>query len=99
MACLMAGAVVLAWSGSPTSERFISPLAILGACIAWRLDNNLTRRVSLADPLQVVTLKGLVAGPVNLLLGLWAGGTFPDALSAMAASIVGFLCYGVSLAF
>ena len=35
----------------------------------WGLDNNLTRKVSLADPLQIVELKGLIAGPVSVALG------------------------------
>jgi drug/metabolite transporter (DMT)-like permease len=72
-------------------------LAIVGACIAWGLDNNLTRKVSLADPLQIVELKGLIAGPVNLALGLLAGGHLPGASVSMAAGLVGFLGYGVSL--
>jgi len=42
---------------------------------------------------------GLVAGPVNLLLGLWAGGALPNPLSALSAAVVGFMCYGVSLIF
>jgi drug/metabolite transporter (DMT)-like permease len=71
MACLVTGAVILSWSGAPTLESVIGPLAIIGACLAWGLDNNLTRKVSLSDPLQIVELKGLVAGPVNVLLGLW----------------------------
>ena len=33
----------------------VGPLAIAGACVAWGLDNNLTRKVSLADPLQIVS--------------------------------------------
>src|SRR5437667_8942447 len=98
MACLVAGAAVLSWSGQPTLSSLIGPLAIVGACIAWGLDNNLTRKVSLADPLQIVELKGLVAGPVNLALGLWAGGLLPAAFPAVLAMSVGFLGYGVSLA-
>ena len=54
MACLVAGALVLSWSGTPTVSGLLGPLAIVGACIAWGLDNNLTRKVSLADPLQIV---------------------------------------------
>lgn len=50
MACLVAGALVLSWTGQPTFSSFLGPLAILGACMAWGLDNNLTRNVSLADP-------------------------------------------------
>ena len=98
MACLVAGAAILSWSGTPTASGFIGPLAIAGACIAWGLDNNLTRKVSLADPLQIVELKGLIAGPVNLALGFWLGGGSPSLTSLLIAGLVGFLGYGVSLA-
>jgi drug/metabolite transporter (DMT)-like permease len=70
-ACLVGGAIILAWSGTPTLTTVAGPLAIVGACIAWGLDNNLTRKVSLSDPLQIVQLKGLTAGPFNLILGFW----------------------------
>ena len=98
MLCLVGGAAVLAWSGTPTLAGISGPAAIAGACIMWALDNNLTRKVSLADPLQIVELKGLFAGPINIALGLWAGGSIPDASHALMAGIVGFFGYGVSLA-
>ena len=41
MICLVAGAAILSWSGTPTLQNILGPLAILGACIAWGLDNNL----------------------------------------------------------
>jgi drug/metabolite transporter (DMT)-like permease len=87
MLCLLAGAAVLAWSGTPSLDSALGPLAILGACIAWCLDNNLTRKVSLADPLQIVELKGLIAGPVNVALGLGAGVALPDLQSTLVARI------------
>jgi drug/metabolite transporter (DMT)-like permease len=98
MICLVTGAVALAWSGTPTLESVVGPIAIIGACIMWGLDNNLTRKVSLADPLQIVQLKGLFAGPVNVALGLWAGASLPRAFDALFAGVVGFLGYGISLA-
>ena len=98
MGFLVAGAIVLAWTGQPTLTGLLGPIAIAAACLAWGIDNNLTRKVSLADPLQVVELKGLVAGPVNLALGLWAGGGLPALPSLAVALLVGFLGYGVSLA-
>jgi drug/metabolite transporter (DMT)-like permease len=98
MACLVAGAAVVSWSGTPTVETLVGPLAIIAACVAWGIDNNLTRKVSLADPLQIVQLKGLTAGPVNLLLGLWAGGSLPGAFESLVGGLVGFVCYGLSLA-
>ena len=97
MACLVGGAIVLSWTGRPELPGFIGPLAIVGACVAWGLDNNLTRKVSLADPLQIVELKGLIAGPANLALGLIAGGQLPGLSAASLAGLVGFVGYGVSL--
>jgi drug/metabolite transporter (DMT)-like permease len=98
MACLVAGAAMVSWSGTPTIESLAGPLAIIAACIAWGVDNNLTRKVSLADPLQIVQVKGLIAGPVSLLLGLWAGGSLPGPVGTLLAALVGFVCYGLSLA-
>lgn len=98
MGFLIAGAALLAWSGSPTLDSIVGPLAIFGACIFWGLDNNLTRKVSLADPLQIVELKGLIAGPVNLVLGLSLGASFPEITAVAIAGIVGFVGYGLSLA-
>jgi drug/metabolite transporter (DMT)-like permease len=96
MACLIAGAGILSWSGTPTVDNMLGPLAIVGACIAWGLDNNLTRKVSLADPLQIVELKGLIAGPFKLILALLLGATIPRISTALSAGVVGFLGYGIT---
>jgi drug/metabolite transporter (DMT)-like permease len=98
MACLVAGALVLSWSGRPTLSGLLGPLAIVGACVAWGLDNNLTRKVSLADPLQIVELKGLIAGPFNVVLALWTGAALPPPVSIALAGLVGLLGYGIGLA-
>ena len=98
MLCLLAGVAVLSWSGAPTLDSFVGPLAIIGACISWGIDNNLTRKVSLADPLQIVMLKGLIAGPFNLALGLFIGAAMPALSTGIMAGVVGFFGYGVSLA-
>jgi drug/metabolite transporter (DMT)-like permease len=96
--CLMAGAAILSWSGTPTAQALSGPLAIVGACLAWGIDNNLTRKVSLADPLQIVELKGLIAGPFNVALGLWAGATLAPSPMWLVAGVIGFIGYGISLA-
>lgn len=97
MLLIVAGAVVLAWQGSPSLGGAIGPLAIAAACAAWAIDNNLTRRVSLADPLQIAMLKGLVAGPVALAAALANGAPLPAYDVAVAAAAVGFFGYGISL--
>jgi drug/metabolite transporter (DMT)-like permease len=98
MVCLVAGALVLAWTGQPSVSGLLGPLAITGACVAWGLDNNLTRKVSLSDPLQIVEFKGLIAGPFLLALGLLAGDRLPGPTITVVAGAAGFLGYGVSLA-
>jgi drug/metabolite transporter (DMT)-like permease len=97
MLAILSGAAVLAWSGAPTPSDLWGPLAVIGACLGWALDNNLTRKVSLADPLATVTWKGLVAGPASIALGLWNGATLPSMPIVAAAMIVGFFGYGLSL--
>ena len=45
----------------------------LAACACWAIDNNLTRKLSSADPVVTATLKGLSAGSVNVALALLLG--------------------------
>lgn len=98
MASIVAGAAILSWSGAPSFESIAGPLAIAGACVSWGLDNNLTRKVSLADPLQIAMLKGLIAGPFNLIVGLSVSHQIPSVFGILLTGVVGFLGYGVSLA-
>jgi drug/metabolite transporter (DMT)-like permease len=97
MAAIVAGAVVLS---IPTGAEFGSvwpALAILGACLCWGIDNNLTRKVALTDATWLAAVKGGIAGPVNLVLAFLLGATLPPAWSIAAAMGVGLLAYGVSL--
>jgi drug/metabolite transporter (DMT)-like permease len=97
MAAIVAGAVVLS---VPTGAEFGSvwpALAILGACLCWGIDNNLTRKIALTDATWLAAVKGGVAGPVNLALAFLLGATLPPAWSIAAAMGVGLLAYGVSL--
>jgi hypothetical protein len=48
--------------------------------------------------MHIVELKGLIAGPVSLLLGIVAGASIPGISIAAVAGLVGFIGYGVSLA-
>ena len=93
---ILAGAVLLSWSGGIGLSR--GALLIAAACLAWGVDNNLTRRLSSADPVRIAMVKGLVAGSVNLALALLQGAALPGPGAVLAAGIVGFLGYGVSLA-
>jgi drug/metabolite transporter (DMT)-like permease len=95
-AAILAGAVLLSWQGGPAGVG-LGALAIAGACLAWGVDNNLTRKLSSADPVQIAAIKGVVAGAVNLALAFAHGAHLPAPASLAGAGVVGFFGYGVSL--
>lgn len=72
-------------------------LAVVGACLAWAVDNNLTRKVSAGDPVQIAMFKGLAAGAVNVLAGLAWGAKLPAVSVLVAAGLIGLFGYGLSL--
>lgn len=96
MVAIVAGGVLLAWE--PGGAVFSTgALFVVGACLCWAIDNNLTRKVSTNDAMLVAALKGLVAGACNTALALVAGASLPG-VSALASSLlVGFFGYGLSL--
>lgn len=95
-AAILAGAVLLSWQGV-VSPVGVGALLIAGACLAWGIDNNLTRKISASDPIQIAMVKGLVAGAVNLMIAFSLGARMPAPGLTLAAGVVGFLGYGVSL--
>lgn len=98
MLAIVAGAVVLSVPSGARISGLWPSLAILGACFAWGVDNNLTRRVSLTDATWIASVKGLASGIVNLGLAFSLGALMPALPDLAGAMIVGLLAYGVSLA-
>jgi drug/metabolite transporter (DMT)-like permease len=97
MLCIVAGGIALAWQ--PAGGFAFAPGAVLivGACLGWALDNNLLQRVAAGDALQIASLKGLVAGSVNLGLGFAFGQQLPTPPLIAGAALVGLAGYGLSL--
>lgn len=98
MLAIVAGAVVLSVPAGARVSGLWPSMAILGACFAWGIDNNLTRKVSLADATWIASVKGGVSGLVNLSLAFSLGASLPAWPSLAGAMAVGLLAYGVSLA-
>ena len=93
---ILAGALILSWGG-PVSGFGWGGLLIAAACLAWGIDNNLTRKISAGDAAQIACIKGLVAGTVNLGLALARGAPLPGPGLLLAGGLIGFIGYGVSL--
>lgn len=97
MLAIVAGAVVLSIPTGADLGPVLPSLAILGACLCWGIDNNLTRKIALTDATWLAAVKGGVAGPVNLVIAFALGAQLPPAASVGAAMLVGLGAYGVSL--
>ena len=101
MVCIVAGAIVLACPGGATLGADEPPglpaLAILGACLAWALDNNFTRKIALSDATFIAMIKGVTAGATNIAIALTLGAQIPTLNISLAAALLGFLSYGISL--
>ena len=92
--CVATAGVMLGWS-SDVNLR-VGALLAAGACAAWAIDNTTTAHLEAFTPQQITFAKGVVAGGVNLVLGLVAGGWI-DAAAAALALVVGAFGYGASI--
>lgn len=93
-----AGAVACAGAGQGGVQSWYGPLLLLGAGLAWGLDNNFSQRISAKDPLQIAAVKGIVAGIVNLSLAAFTEGLPRFSIAVIgSAAAVGFVCYGLSV--
>lgn len=97
MALIILGGLCLSWVDQPEINVTWGKMAIVGACLAWAVDNNLTRKVSGGDPVQIAMLKGLVAGSVNTVLALMLGAKVPALPEMVETGIIGLSGYGISL--
>src|SRR5262249_53918146 len=95
MLAIVAGAVLLSWSGR--AGLFWGAVLVVAACAGWAIDNNLTRKISAAAPVQIAMIKGLAAGVVNLTIALGRGTALPAPSIVIQAMALGLVSYGVSV--
>ena len=95
-ALITAGGLALSWEGGGLSFGW-GALLVLGSSFMWGVDNNLTARVSIKDPVSLAVIKGLAGGVINGCLALYSYRSLPPAGWAAAALGLGLFSYGVSL--
>ena len=74
-------------------------LLVAGATTAWALDNHFTALIDEISPAQSTLWKGVVAGSVNLLMGLWISPWQGQWAHVALALLVGVFAYGFSIVF
>ena len=97
MALIVAGGLVLSAGPLTPGASLGGALAIVGACLAWAIDNNLTRKVSIHDAMLIACAKGLIAGSASVALALANGAQWPATTVIAQAGLLGFVGYGLSL--
>src|SRR5262249_13962158 len=94
---VVAGLFVLTPAAGAGRSDWLGVAAVCGACLSWAIDNNLTQRLSLRDPIAVARAKGLIAGCTNLALAIGMGQRLPAVPVVLTGLGVGFGSYGLSL--
>jgi drug/metabolite transporter (DMT)-like permease len=94
--CALAGAALL--GAREGASGIAAGGLVLAACACWGLDNQLTALIDSIRPSQIAFWKGLVAGAVNLAIGLASAPLAVSAAQIAAAIGVGTLAYGASIA-
>lgn len=99
IAVITVSCALLSLEGEAALSFSSGSLLVLGACLCWGVENNCTSRLSQRDPAQVVIVKGLGSGAGALAVALAAGDALPAPPDALAALLLGFVAYGLSIFF
>jgi drug/metabolite transporter (DMT)-like permease len=81
----------------PGVESVPAAVMVTAASVCWALDNNLTSLIDGFTPAQYTLVKGLVAGTMNLSLGIALEPATHDWRLLVVALVLGALSYGLSL--
>jgi drug/metabolite transporter (DMT)-like permease len=93
-ALVVAGSVVLTWSGDPDLRW--GALVIAAACLCWAIDNSATAAIDQIAPSHITLAKGTIAGGANLVIGLTTT-SIPAVAPVLWALLIGGVGYGASI--
>ena len=91
--------ITLSFEGEGSFRFNTGSLLVLGAACCWGLENNCTRMLSSKSSVQITTIKGIFSGLGSLVIALCIGETIPGILWLLAAMVLGFVAYGLSINF
>lgn len=95
VAIALFASLLLVWA--PGTSGYFSIILVLLACLCWGLDNHLTALIDGITPSQSTLWKGVVAGTVNLAIGVSLDPFSVGPLPIVMALLVGSLAYGASI--
>lgn len=94
---ILAGGLIISLHPGDRFGISSGAVLILGACICWGIDNNVTRLLSGRDPAGIGIIKGFGAGLFGLVLAAVIGEPVPDSSIILSALFIGWIGYGLSI--
>lgn len=94
-----AASAVLGFEGEGSFRFNAGSLLVLAASCCWGLENNCTRMLSAKSSVQITTIKGCFSGLGSFIVALVLGERVPGAQWVLAAGVLGFVAYGLSINF
>ena len=92
-----AGGLLAVDASSRSTGGLLGALAVVGATLAWAIDNTLTRGLAERDPLQVVAAKGALGALLTGAIAFARGEPLPEIATIAALLGCGATGYGLSL--
>ncbi len=89
--------MVLSTEGAGRLRFSGGSLLVLLGCTCWGLENNVTRVLSVKDPLQIVVIKGICSGLGSLVIARILGEPPVGAGLVLTILLLGSVAYGLSI--
>lgn len=99
IAMITFASILLSFEGSESLQFSLGSLLVLAACVCWGFENNCTRMLSQKSPAEIVVIKGLFSGAGSIVIAMVMHEQCDLSLYILAAMILGFVAYGLSIFF
>lgn len=96
---IVAGAAILGLAPGTSNTDIAGVALIVFACVGWAIDNNLTQRLTVRDPIVIVRIKAFGAAATNIFIAMARDAGLPAGWVVAAALALGAVAYGVSVVF
>ncbi|MDA1246238.1 MAG: EamA family transporter [Cyanobacteria bacterium] len=93
---ILAGAVIIG-GGTTSGTTPYGAVLITLACLGWGIDNNISQKLSIRDPLQIALLKSVCASVPMLLVAGLTRARFPTLVEVFVLLAIGAIGYGLSI--
>lgn len=97
IALISLSSIILSFEGTDSFQFSYGSLFVLLAAACWGLENNCTRNISNKSTYEIVTLKGSFSGGGSFIIALLLHERLPAIRYIIAAMLLGFVAYGLSI--